>query len=326
MAYPENLHEKPSRKFGLYLGLFFLCLFGSEGLKAGEFPLWEADVNVLLQQLQGSETGRELISKALRHVGETKIEKLKNWVSAGEVSVTDTVLTRSYSHATGKMQFDEQSQVSINRNLSTQNALLDLAHELTHFIYRKSFNPYSDEFTWAEFIKETIEGTGGEAHAFQTECQVALELHAKKMVDDQEYLRCKPYLIRETDQVKISRNLIIREFYALGRWYPRTIGEFESANLLRSFPLLKASTSKFISAAAGMPYPLAAYYEYKNVKSRACKNEYRRLETLKGHLEKVAARKSKESRRLASADREENDLEDQVSNLQSSLVKRCQGF
>ena len=66
-----------------------------------------------------------------------------------------------------------RSEIRLNRELSMADALLDLAHELTHFVQREIFNPYSLQFSALQFLEESIEGQGGEAQAYISECKVA---------------------------------------------------------------------------------------------------------------------------------------------------------
>ncbi len=103
-------------------------------------------------------------------------------VKVGDSSLTDTTLVRKFSpHSPEHVIYESRSVVYISRHLAWDDALLDLAHELTHYVYRESFNPYAESFNAKDFIKGTIEGKGGEVQAFLTECRVLKELFSSRV-------------------------------------------------------------------------------------------------------------------------------------------------
>src|SRR5690606_24668850 len=132
----------------------------------------ELNLKKLLELLSRSSSGEKLIKEAAYKASRTGMT-LEDVIKVGDSSLTHTTLVRKCSpHAPEHVIYGSRSVVYINRNLSWDDALLDLAHELTHYVYREGFNPYSEEFNAKDFIKSTIEGNGGEVQAFLTECRV----------------------------------------------------------------------------------------------------------------------------------------------------------
>jgi hypothetical protein len=129
-------------------------------------PFEKDSIKWLLMKLKTSETGRKLIGLAktkARREGKSLLELIEG----GEGSMTDTTLVRRFSpDEPNDVEYRVESQVFVNRDLMAKDALLDLAHELTHFVFREPFNPYGNTFSLNAFISNTIEGKGGEVDAF----------------------------------------------------------------------------------------------------------------------------------------------------------------
>jgi hypothetical protein len=134
-----------------------------------------------------------------------------------------------------------QSQLFyLNRNLSQFDAMLDLAHELTHYNYREDFNPYNLNFTMAEFIKNTIEAKGGEVHAFVKECHVLKELFPSKYSTKK---NCMDIL----DGGKISYQKGIELFYQVGPLYKDFAYLLNKTGLsTEDLPLLSQDSISFV--------------------------------------------------------------------------------
>jgi hypothetical protein len=297
---------KNSAEFAVLLALVFTI---SAPAAASE---WNADITKLLKILKKSETGEKLIKRAIEKAREQGLSG-GNWLSAGDLSATDTILTRRFSKKFQKITYKLTSRVTVNQALPQDSAVLDLAHELTHFIFRQEFNPYSEEFNLEGFLKGTIESEGGEAHAFVMECKVGMELEELNLVDRSELERCWKYFKGAGNE--ISWEKVLKDFYALGRWYGNTLSELDQVGDVSKYPRLNSKESKFISAAAGVPYPLAAIREYKMVQQSACENDFKRLRQLRYNLNQKLSLESYESQ----ADR----VRSEIADLQGSLKKRC---
>jgi hypothetical protein len=226
----------------------------------------------LFQNLAKSKTGRELIrsaNKRAKSYGKT----LYDVVLAGKGSITDTTLIRRFSPSRpDQVSYETRSKVYINKYLNEYDALLDLAHELTHFVHRKGFNPYDKDFSLSDFIASTIEGDGGEVHAFMTECKVLNELFPSKLT---KRFNCNKII--DSNSGKISRELAIKRFYSIGPYYSKFKNKLDSHGITREFPLVSNSEVGFVSSAYGMPYPVAAYHEYVTVLSKVCENDKKRI-------------------------------------------------
>lgn len=229
-------------------------------------------VKHLLQNLAKSSTGRELIrsaNKKAKSYGKT----LYDVIVPGKGSITDTTLIRRFSpHRPDKVSYETRSKVYINKYLNEYDALLDMAHELTHFVHRKGFNPYDTNFSLSDFIESTIEGTGGEVHAFITECKVLSELFPGKLSSRH---NCKKIMSRNSGE--ISRELAIKRFYSIGPYYSKFKDKLDTHGISDKFPLVSNMEVGFVSSAYGMPYPVAAYHEYITVLSKVCENDKKRI-------------------------------------------------
>ena len=229
------------------------------------------NVRHLVQQLAKSKTGKELLLKAKRKAAKNG-ETLLDIIQIGNGSLTDTTLTRRFSKDQPEhVHYESHSVVFVNKNLNQFDALLDLAHELTHYVYRQDFNPYELNFSLEEFIKNTIEATGGEVHAFVKECHVLKELFPSKY-------STKKNCLDLLDSGKISYQKGIELFYKVGPLYEDFNRLLSMSGLSQSkFPKLSGETISFVSSAYGVPYPIAAFKEYRTVLKKVCENDQRRV-------------------------------------------------
>lgn len=274
--------------------VLLLCVFISfSALSRGDFLFVEAsftpdekwtefskqdDLNVknLVQHLSKSPSGRELL-KAAKAKASRYGQTLSDVIKPGSGSLTDTTLIRKFSpHNPEHIVYETRSVVFINRNLNQYDALLDLAHELTHYVYRGDFNPYKAGFSLSDFIKNTIEGKGGEAQAFVRECHVLKELFPERHNHRHNCAK-----VTDPGTGKVSKEKAISRFYQVGRFEDAFKRLLMKEGALKDFPELNSEEISFVSSAYGVPYPVAAYKEYKAVMSKVCENDKRRLAYLK---------------------------------------------
>ncbi|MBD65799.1 MAG: hypothetical protein CME62_11370 [Halobacteriovoraceae bacterium] len=252
-------------------------LFTDKSFKASE--RWTAysdselsNLKNLFRQLLKSKTGKELVGLAQKKAKEQG-KSILELVKVGQGSLTDTTLVRKFSaHHPDEVSYESNSVVYINQDLSQYDAVLDLAHELTHFVYRKNFNPYEGNFTLPEFIKNTIEGNGGEVQAFLMECKVLSELFPRSA--DGRY-NCN--LVRTDSGHGFSFKKAVDKFYQVGHYFESFEQMLENHGIRKNFPQISADKSNFISSAYGIPYPVAAFEEYQTVMAKVCENDKRRL-------------------------------------------------
>lgn len=226
----------------------------------------------LIQKIAQSKTGKELLVRASKKA-ESYGKTLSQVIQPGDGSITDTTLIRRFIPSDpDNVSYESRSMVYINRNLNTYDAILDLSHELTHFVYREGFNPYKKNFSLDSFIKSTVEGRGGEVQAFMMECKILYELFPKKITSR---YNCKKIIDPQTGQ--LSRSLAIKRFYQLGPYYSKFKGKLENHGLAQNFPQINNTGVSFVSSAYGMPYPVAAYHEYMTVLTKVCENDKKRI-------------------------------------------------
>lgn len=231
----------------------------------------ELNLKKLLELLSRSETGEKIIKEAAYKASRTGMV-LEDVIKVGESSLTDTTLVRKFSpHSPEHVIYESRSVVYINKNLSWDDALLDLAHELTHYVYREGFNPYAESFNAKDFIKSTIEGQGGEVQAFLTECRVLRELFSTKI---QSRSNCTKI---EDSGGQLSFARAVELFYHVGSYFEGLHGQLQKREIASSFSDLKPEKINFISSAYGVPYPVAALMEYDLVVNKVCENDKKRL-------------------------------------------------
>ena len=224
----------------------------------------------IIQFLKRSATGRKILAQAelrARQQGELLLDILQ----AGQHSLINTTLVRRFSPSQpSQVSYQTRSEVAINRSLSVLDAVLDVAHELTHFAWKESFNPYREDFDLKGLIVSTIEGRGGEVDAHLSECRVLWELfpvHLRKRGHCQK--------IFDSGKQHFSRAKSIKEFYKVGEHYDYLRSKLKAA--LPAFKHVSRETPHLISSVYGMPYPVAAVYEYQSIMERVCHNDRERL-------------------------------------------------
>lgn len=231
----------------------------------------ELNFKKLFELLSQSPSGEKLLREAQFKAARMGFT-LADVVKVGETSLTDTTLVRKFSpHSPEHIIYESRSVVYISRHLAWDDALLDLAHELTHFVYRGSFNPYSESFNAKDFIKGTIEGEGGEVQAFLTECRVLRELFSRQV-----QLRSHCQKI-ESDQGQLSYTKAVELFYHVGAYYQSFNAQMHKRSIAGAFEDLKPEKINFISSAYGVPYPVAALMEFDLVLQKVCENDKKRL-------------------------------------------------
>jgi len=236
----------------------------------------EQRVRTLVELLVTSKTGKLLLEKA-RNRAASQGKILFDVIIPGEISITDTTLVRRFSPERPEaMAFELHSKIYINKDLKVRDAILDLAHELVHYIYKTPFNPYQDEFKADEFVTSTLEGRGGEIDAFLAECQVEKELFPTRNRDGS---NCKLVFDEEG---QVSRHLAVKEFYKVGPFLSQMQKDLQKFLIdSTKFGYLKEEQATFISSAYGLPYPLAALREYEVIMTKVCENDYKRLSFMK---------------------------------------------
>ena len=221
-------------------------------------------IKILLKLVNRSGTGKKIIKlarKRARSFGQT----LMDIISIGDTSLTDTTLIRKFARSGPlKVAYETRSHVFINKDLTVKDATLDLAHELTHFSLRSAFNPYDENFGPVGFIKSTVEGKGGEIEAYLVECAVLKDLFPTSS-----------YLTSNCPRVGGSKKQGVVEYYKVGKFYEEFKDKF------KDFPYLSPKKPLFISSAYGIPYPIAAFKEYKIIIKKVCSNNRKQLDLIR---------------------------------------------
>ncbi len=243
----------------------------------------EMNFRRLFDLLGQTTTGKKIMGLASRKAARLGLT-LSDVVKVGDGSLTDTTLVRKFNPRSPDIViYETKSVVYLNRSLAWDDALLDLAHELTHYTYRNSFNPYEDSFNPRDFIRSTIEGEGGEVEAFLTECQVARELFARGTP-----LRSNCKKIEEDGKLSFER--AVELFYHVGPYYDGFYKKLSEKKLTGQFSGLSPEKINFISSAYGVPYPIAALMEYELVMNKVCENDKKRLAYMQQDQEKALGR------------------------------------
>lgn len=273
----------------------------------------EENFKHLIDGLKNTRAGTMIVQKATEKAAQRGMTLL-DVVASGEGSLTDTTLVRKFSATNpADVIYETRSKVYINRRLNTLDALLDFAHELTHFSYREAFNPYDARFALKDFIKSTVEGKGGEVDAFIVECKVYSELVPGL---DSSRSNCQRLYDKKTGSV--SKELGVQEFYKVGQhfdFFKKEIGKFALNE--KDLPETSGSEAIFISSAWGLPYPVAAIREYTNIMDRVCRNDQNRLTLLQNKLGRSPA---------SSEEGEQKQTQTAYRTMFEDFKVRCQKF
>jgi len=263
-------------------------------------------LRLLISFLGQSSVGATLLSEAKLKAAE-KGQLLTDVIRGSNGSLTDTTLVRKFSpHRPDQVLYETESVVYLNRDLHLVDAVLDLAHELTHYVYRRPFNPYQSHFKFKDFVVSTVEGRGGEVDAFLVECRVMDQLFPRNIRQRE---KCRQV---ESGRKKYSKKIAIQKFYQMGRNLHSFKGQMKKYGIeQKEFPFISGEKPEFISSAYGLPYPVAATQEYLNIMVRACGNDRKRL-TMMSAREK--------GREPAS------DYRESVVKLRTSYDQRCLSF
>lgn len=245
-------------------------------------------VRMVLDILLTSDTGKKIVAKAqakANEEGKTLIDVIK----AGSGSLTDTTLIRKFSPSSpDDVYYETRSVVYLNRYHNLKDAILDLAHELTHYVYREPFNPYRTDFSFKEFLTSTVEGRGGEVDAYLIECRVLSEVIGSRHVERSDCSRVRDHAGH------FSKRLAVKEFYKIGDYADRYWSRMAKFGINKnSVPWLSEDQAHFISSAYALPYPLAAYEEYVNIMSKVCENDSKRLTLMSSSASRAPASTSK---------------------------------
>lgn len=244
----------------------------------------EINFKRLFTLLERSPSGARILRDASKKAARLGLS-LTDVVREGDGSLTDTTLVRKFNpRSPDVVIYETKSVVYLNRHLSWEDAILDLAHELTHYTHRSSFNPYEDSFNARDFIRSTIEGEGGEVEAFLSECQVAREIFSRST---QVRANCQKV---EGPQGELSYARAVELFYHVGPYFEAFHKKLSEKKLDRAFSGLSSQKINFISSAYGVPYPVAALMEFELVMNKVCDNDRKRLAYMQQEQEKSPGR------------------------------------
>lgn len=245
----------------------------------------EENFKRLVTGLERVPTGKKVIQKATEKAAQQG-HTLFDVVAIGDGSLTDTTLIRRFSASNpAQVMYETRSKVFLNRHLKTMDALLDFAHELTHFTYREPFNPYDSRFHLKDFIKSTVEGRGGEVDAYMVECKVL-----KELLPGEGFNRSNCAKVYDQKMGAVSKELGIQEFYKVGLHFDGLKKDLEKfAVNEKDLPLATANEALFISSAWGLPYPVAAVKEFVNIMDRVCKNDQNRISLMQNKVGRTPA-------------------------------------
>lgn len=245
----------------------------------------EENFRRLVNGLKRTEVGKKVIEKATEKAAQQGLT-LFDAIAIGDGSLTDTTLVRRFSASNpASVMYETKSKVYLNRHLKTLDALLDFAHELTHFTYREPFNPYDSRFHLKDFIKSTVEGRGGEVDAYMVECKVL-----KELMPTTGFSRSNCQKVYDQQMGSVSKRLGVIEFYKVGSHFDNLKKDFEKFAINeKELPDASSGEALFISSAWGLPYPVAAVKEYVNIMDRVCKNDQNRITLMQNKVQRAPA-------------------------------------
>lgn len=214
----------------------------------------------------------------------------------GDASFTESTFVRTYSLLDGKERIEIHHEVTLNKHLNLAEGVVDLAHELLHYTNKGMLDPYKPGFTLKEFVRNGIEGQGGELLALAEECQVAWELE-QTYASYPTHILCASYHSKNGFDFAKAK----RDYYAVGSWIRKAPIE-----LVRAIPELSERPAKFTSSYASKAYPVALTEEFIETRKAACANNRRKYHLIaaqaKGGRELASGNLLEERRRLQNYD------------------------
>ncbi len=263
----------------------------------------------LITKLKTTKTGKKLLS-LVESKAQNEGYSIDSLIVSGENSLCDTTLIRKFSAKNPTdVNYKTSSKIYLNKYLNTLDAILDLAHEMTHYVFRGVFNPYRSDVDLLSFIKATVEGEGGEVDAFMVECKVKEELLGKNY-----NISTLCQKLKDPISGEYKKELGIKFFYQVGDDHKKITRLLEKNEILpEQLVHLSKKEIAFVSSQYGHSYPLAAIYEYKTVMQKVCENDFKRISLLKSKLARAPASNNLKS----------NDDEIKYHELQRNLAKRC---
>jgi hypothetical protein len=248
---------------GLLSLIFLLLITSTAHAQDNAWARGWRSVPQLVKILRTVPEGKVVLERAAKKDPEF-ISKIK----LGSASFTESTFSRTYSLLDGKEQINLHHDVTLNTSLNLADAVVDLAHELVHFTEKGMLDPYKAGFERADFIRNGIEGEGGELSALSIECRVAWSLEDSYDGFPQHRL-CERYRGEANSFLREPARL---DYYALGAaWFHRS-----GADLKRVISEVSSHSTVFTSSYAGKPYPVALSEEYAVTKKAACTNNERK--------------------------------------------------
>ena len=205
-----------------------------------------------------------MIGGALLEEAKSRDPGFLDRIKVGDHSITETVFSRSFSLHDGKETIERENYLTVSRNLSRRDAVLDLGHELTHFIFRAPASPYKLGGSLEDFIRDGIEGLGGELDAFVMECRISIELETTKRLPAHPI--CPRYRRAKSGAQAVDREAARMDFYRVGGFLAGLKAKALSIREISGSPVV------FTSSYAKAPYPVALTAEFRDVRRAACEN------------------------------------------------------
>ena len=251
--------------------LLFLGVFCGEGW--AKEPNWKGSwvsAKELLPFLELSAEGSSILKDA-----KARDPNFAEKIRFGQASFTESTFSRTYSLLDGKEKINLDHTVVLNQKLPLSDAILDLAHELVHFTEKKMLDPYGKNFSLVQFVRQGIEGQGGELAALEKECKTAWELKERFSGFPTHYL-CSPYKRKEG----FDREKAKRDYYALGAW----IGDAPDS-MRKEIKEISEKRVVLSSSFARKPYPIALAEEFQSTLRSACENNRKKYELITAQAE-----------------------------------------
>lgn len=262
-----------------HLSLLFMAVLPLPAAAAPWTQVWHS-VPELVSILETVPEGRAVLRAA-----EAKDPHFAERIKTGTASFTESTFSRTFSLVDGRQTIHLHHEITLNRELTLADAVVDLAHELVHFTEKGMLDPYKPGFELKHFIRNGIEGPGGELAALTVECRVAWALE-EKFEKFPNHRLCERYRKAAGEFARESARV---DYYSLGTWFGRRGGELHAI-----LPEISDHASVFTSSYAGKPYPVALAEEFGVTRQAACANNRRKY--------RLIAAQSGPGRRIASSE------------------------
>jgi hypothetical protein len=234
------------------------------GLAAGASDAQAIEAAQAMDTLSDSVAGRTIIRRAANALTGGDTEALTALVEPGRVSEAIVATRRSFDGRT--TQKSRSVRIQLESSADLLEAATGLAHELVHAA-SSNIDAYEPHLTAGNYVRQAIDGPGGEVEAVLVQCEVEREL-VKRGVSGTSHCDALE---------ELSQNSVREKLWSTGSYHSEARAAL--GNEADDLPL-SSDSADMVSALEGTPYPLALAHAYAEMNRNVCDNTAAQLRSL----------------------------------------------